>query len=324
MSIETDSGSIIPSGHPIALNGQPSIKKIALSEATLRVGRIIKIYNPTDQANLSKKWIEYDILVDRANSMGIHTQIVYPHCVIANLFGGAADYIEYTLRQESLNSPSNNKTYLGSWVLLLCMDSNANQSLIIGGIKHPKAPTQNPDDGHHYTFSFNGTLLKIANDGSVSLTIQGPTKSDGTVSSKISSSFSFNADGSIKLNSGSANTGEVDITATSHVNIKSSGVNTGAATDATILGTTYRTAEGSTNNLLATNMTTLSTEMATASGLCDSISALHIIPIVGPILASPLVASLGVSLATMSTGFATMSSAISSFESNASNYRQQS
>ncbi len=85
------------------------------------------------------------------------------------------------------------------------------------------------------------------------------------------------------------------------------------ATEALILGTTYRAQEFAMNTALQAGLATI----AAAGAQISAAGALHIIPIVGPMLAAPLLSAAGASI---SSGAAVMSTAISTFDTGPTAY----
>lgn len=85
------------------------------------------------------------------------------------------------------------------------------------------------------------------------------------------------------------------------------------ATDALILGTTYRAQEFAMNTAVLAGLGTI----AAAGAQISAAAALHIIPIVGPMIASPLLAAAGASL---TAGAGAMTTAISTFDTGPTAY----
>ena len=110
------------------------------------------------------------------------------------------------------------------------------------------------------------------------------------------------------------------ITMDDKVFIKSAGVHVGGATDAWMLGTTYRQKEGMMNQQLSGYLNALNSLIMTAATSLQVASGLHKIPIAGPIAGSVPLQAAAVALQSAGPLFAQMASAITTFESSASSY----
>src|SRR5277367_958965 len=116
-----DEGAVIPHGIAPFRNNDGYTK--TLEDTSLRVGRVVKFYDPSDAQNVSKKFIEYDVEVNYANRDGPYIKTVYSHCTVSSLFGSVADYIRWTPR--IANVDQNNQIMYGSRVLVLCINGNS-------------------------------------------------------------------------------------------------------------------------------------------------------------------------------------------------------
>lgn len=110
------------------------------------------------------------------------------------------------------------------------------------------------------------------------------------------------------------------ITMDDKVFIKSAGVHVGGATDAWMLGTTYRQKEGMMNQQLSGYLNALNSLIMTAATSLQAASGLHKIPIAGPIAGSVPLQAAAIALQSAGPLFAQMASAITTFESSASSY----
>lgn len=233
-------------------------------------GEVKDIIYPEDTRSRSKAFVEYEVNVQYRQGSGPGVSRLFTTCFIGNLFGGTADKISYTLRKDTVKNREGDGVGVGSKVQLLCVNADLFNVVIIGGFRDPADPNQDSlSQGHNLFFEFNGIRAVINDDGELTLTYQGKTQVDGTLDASADanadgSTLVFSKDGSITSTSPdgkqsikidhSAHTisivadTELDITSSGNVVIKSTGVKNGAATDAWVLGTTYRAAE---DNLLA-------------------------------------------------------------------------
>lgn len=102
--------------------------------------------------------------------------------------------------------------------------------------------------------------------------------------------------------------------------IKSKGVDVGDATDAWMLGTTYRQAEGVMNKKLSAMLQTLQALVQTVGTALTSAGGSMVVPIVGPIVAAPQVTASGAALTAASQIITQMQQAIDAFEQDANKY----
>ncbi len=226
---ETYSGDIVPSYVRLFESNGTSGYTRGLNEVTFRFGQVIAQYAPDTDGNFNKRFWEYDVSVQHVSEGGAQTQIVYPRCQMASLFGGVADHIEWTPRL-SLNAggSTQGKPGLNSIVALLCLNSNVRQALIVGGLKHPGLPQEKSNLGHHLVFEFNGIKIDVNKDGEFNFLRRGPTDANGDPISEddknANASAAFLKGGSLVLangtktqflsiGSGGADVKRVDLTA---------------------------------------------------------------------------------------------------------------
>jgi hypothetical protein len=343
MSIEMSDGSIMPA-HVFVSPGQVASR----NDPCFRVGKVVAVYYPTDQANYSQKYIEYDVMTDFINPMGVHTNVLYPRCKVLSLFGGAADFTDWTYRlsdfvnagAQSTNGPGNTVDY-GDNVGILCVNGDVRQGVIIGGVKHI-ALTNNSNytptmsDGHHLNFEFNGIVVQINDAGELTVTFNGKTAEDGTLDSSANSSDSgsnlkLSKDGSFSVQSptndqnitiDNTNT-KMDVTANSSFNlnvtggqcvIKSTGLQNGAATDALLLGTSFRQAQTIMDTQISASITSIASLLEAVSIQLTIAGSILTIPIIGNLIAGPMIAAAGGQLASVPGLLETWGSAIETFE----------
>jgi hypothetical protein len=341
-------GTVLP--NYLQRGDAPSARHMDQNDLRLRVGRVVAVYPPDASANSNKTYYEYDVEVD----IGAGVTRIYPRAMMADPLGGLADHVEWTPRASSGKSTTLDT---GSRVLLLCISGHSGRSLIVGGAKHHGRTTKdNASDGHHFNFEFNGIQVGINKDGDLTITHHGATAADGKVKSDSSDTNGTsitldtkgdvhiatgqNADTEIHLDSGgkkvwvSSKTGEVEVDAGSNIKLQSTGVLTGAATDATMMGTTYRSAEAIMHATvmpllvsLTTALATAGTSLATAGAQLQAAGIAQKVPIAGAVAASvPLqaasAATIAAATAITSTGplVAQIMTAIQTFEGKALTY----
>lgn len=152
----------------------------------LRIGEVQQIFYPEDQENVSKRFIEYQVLVQMRTN-GTAVTKMYEHCIAIDHFAGIADFSYATFRADNTATVENTQRRLapgkGARVLLLCINGESLNAVVLGGIRNAAAPTDvkdTKDDGHHLRSVFNGVDFSINKDGEFTLTYNGATQLDGS------------------------------------------------------------------------------------------------------------------------------------------------
>lgn len=170
---------------------------------TIMVGRIVKVYKPTDNLSFSKSFYEYDVAVERMSGSGIVTRSTVPHCKVMNLFGGVADSENWTHRDEGETSFSEEPGY-GPQVLVACPGGSTREGVIIGGIPHTRNATVQADEGHNWRRKFNGTEMSVNKDGEFTISFRGAVDAKDALASGVNAANSGSKivllkDGSVKV-----------------------------------------------------------------------------------------------------------------------------
>ncbi len=288
-------------------------------EWRIRYGEIQEIIYPDDDRSVSKKFTEYNVLVQFRDS-GAGTALIFNNCLLSNMLGGLADHCEYTLRAPKTPSIKDSKNYglgLGNKVLIACLNGERSNAYIIGGKRDPQDGGDDKDKGHHYSWLFNGIKAEVNKDGEYILTYTGMTKIDGKLDDSVDSkspgsSLSMLKNGDMKLLTKDAK----QLIHLDNVNGKlilkrDKALEIGDATDAMLLGKSFRDGHkqmhdklkqlfGTAKDLAQQAGTQLSSAVSTAPG--------------API---PTVQSAGALLIGLSQVFNQMSQAIDAFEQGA-------
>ena len=342
-------GTVVPSYFNVGHKGSNEKNKNQHNTA-LRMGEVRKIVYPDDVLSISKRYVEYSVSVFHRDGDSPTTSSIYNGCTVSNLFGGFADELTYTLRNDNQTV---NGIGVGSKVLLMCINGQTSDAFIVGGIRDVNTGYENDKDhrneGHNLFFEFNGIQFAINNDGEMKLTFRGATKTDSTlrddaVASAEGSYIQIDRQGSIKIATPSEdqfitvdhqnrrieiqaqsqwNTvvhGETNLTADGLVNIRSAGVHVGDATNRWMLGDVYRTAESTLNNTLSGQATALASLMATAGSALTTATPLNAIPVIGGVLAAAPLAIAASALTAAAPIHAAISAATSAFEAAAPSY----
>jgi hypothetical protein len=327
-----------------------------LNSVALRIGEVKTIIYPSDKLSISKNYVEYTVEVSQKNDGSALSSTLYHGCLAGQLFGGFADQLHYTLRQsqKQTTNKTDDSLGVGSKVLLLCINGVKSDAIIISGIPDglfldKDKAKHSSDKGHNLFFEFNGCQFAINKDGEMELKFRGATKhngelTDGAVKEAEGSTISINKQGNIKVSTPDSNQfvnidhqnkkieiqaqtewncdikGTVNIRADNNVFIKSSGVHVGGATDAWMLGTTYRNAETTQNTTLSSSLVSLASLSASAGVALTTASPLNAIPIVGGVAAASFFATAGAALTAAAPQFTAMSTAINLFEGKTATY----
>jgi hypothetical protein len=304
-----DDGTIVPSYLGIVRPERVHDTGVHTNVA-LHVGEVKEIVYPTDERSISKKRIEYVVLVEHSKESSAMVQAKYGAMPTGSVFGGVADFTHYTLRAdpEDLQQEAHG---MGSKVLLACINGRINNCIILGGIPDPKSPNDSEDDGHNFVWQFNGINLTVNDDGEVTVTRNGPSTikgelRDGEDSSKQGGAAQLDKDGNF------------NVTVPTKVYLKSAGVQTGDATDATVLGDTYRNAEGQMHQKVAAALSSASGAVGGAvAGIATAGTQLGLGNNAG---AAAALATVSTALGQMASQLANAAAAIQAFEAQASWY----
>jgi len=194
-----DCGYVAPSW--LKTEQEVTFKDVMYNNFSLKIGQILKINYPSESQGPDKtNTLSYDVLVQEQIGDTKHTTVYY-NCIVAETFGGVADFLEYTFRpnlqdllsfklpQGPLKDSDLNKL-LGSTVLIICLGGTAANPIIIGSVKNALL-NKNPnykdkikdkkENGHFLNFSFNGITFNINKYGELFLNFFGPTNSQGVL-----------------------------------------------------------------------------------------------------------------------------------------------
>lgn len=374
-----DDNTVVPHFQGLIPRGQATDTG-NLTNLALRMGEVKDIIYKTDPQSITKQFTEYSVEVQHRDGRGPGTTSRYAGCLVASLFGGAADVLRYTLRKDNGTNTGPDGIGVGSKVLLLCVNGQTTRAMIIAGLRDIKTNSKDADDpalGHNLFFEFNGISFSVNKDGEARIQFRGPTKVDGSldtaagananngptaieflkngnlhISTKAGqeilldhankkASFVFDTEWNVKVNKKvvedygdswqtsvgtsikieaqkditfNSSAGAWNLGAAGNLKIKTAGVLTGAATDATMMGDTYRRAEQTLHQQLTTGFTSLTTQLGIISAAANGPMA---IPVYGASIAGPII---GTAAAQMATAVGQMIAAIQSFEGQAAKY----
>lgn len=233
--------------------------------ALLRTGRVVKMYPPADQQFEP----EYDVVVEDFSNHGVSNCYTLYRCKVANLFGGVADYSHWTPRASAADRTNSREKFTDeSRVLVLCLNGQMyhGNGIIVGALNHPnrKPPTQ---QGHHYSWMFNGVSQNVDDDGQYTLSFMGKTADDGKLANTADknasgSTLAFTKDGSVKIHTAESaqylhfnhDSKVVDILADTDFKVTSNGtVNVKASKDVNIASDTAAMALKAANLITTTS-----------------------------------------------------------------------
>lgn len=164
----------------------------------LLVGEVKEIIEPDSPRSLTKLYKEYTVDVQHREGGGPITTVTFPHCLVANAFGGTADKFVYTLRADSQTPDGKKVTAGGSKVLLLCVAGSTAQAFIVGGVREDQVKDET---GHNMFFEFNGVSFAVNAEGEAKVQFKGATKPDGSLSGADNgpTTVDITKDGSFKV-----------------------------------------------------------------------------------------------------------------------------
>jgi hypothetical protein len=184
-----------------------------LNNITLRFGEVQAVYFPEDPQNLSKRVVEYSVLVQHRSGSTVVSRM-YHNCFAADLFGGISDTLTYTYRADpsasTMTAKKRGPVGNGSRVLVLCINGEEHSAVILAGIQHPSTPkavkpdSGKPEDFHNLHFRFQGIDVAIDHEGQLTLEYQGAMKADGTMADgvdakSVGTTIKITKDGNFKV-----------------------------------------------------------------------------------------------------------------------------
>lgn len=275
-----------------------------------------KAYYPDDQANISKKYMEYSVVV-------LSTKTIIPAARQLVAGGGFAngDYVVLQETTGTVDNPNNPKfdrkaidssKWNGDRVLVDFVGGNQNVPVIVGVLPHPATKYGGKrSDGAQRKITWNKAVATIDKDGNVSV---------------ITPNTKFTIDNTNKKTTVDIGDGAAQLVVdgdAKKITIKSQGQTVcelGAATDAMLLGTTYRDSEAQLNSQLNAQIQTASAQITASAAQLTAASGPLAIPIIGGTLAAPLVASAASLLTSAAQALQQAAQAINQFESSSQTY----
>jgi len=176
-------GTVVPTGLGTRTMGAMQDSGV-FSNVEFRVGEVKEAIPPSSKRSRSKKFWEYDVLVQHRTGGGTGIGKVYANCALKDGFGGVGDTLRYTLRADPQSTVNKGSLLgVGNKVLILCINGEQTSPVIIAGYPDNRRETTEAE-GHHLEFEFNGVQFRIADDGSMELVFRGKTDANGKLSDK--------------------------------------------------------------------------------------------------------------------------------------------
>lgn len=308
MSNELPNGTVLPSGL-LSCNAysMADAYRKTFENYTLKAGIVVKSYDVSDNANITKKATEYDVMAFEQDGNKSSTVITYKNCIAMTSFGNVADFFEANLRKlnhktskGTVPSPSGQD---GAIVLLLCLNGLSDKGIIVGSLPHPDRKTQLTDTNPHLEGEYNGVHVTVNEDGSTSLSFKGATDNQGnSIANPGTTEIKIEKDGSYQVDhstvtfrmdkSGTASLTakkDVDVTAQGNINFQIQGnaninvqgnisatsggntsVKSGGKVDVTSSGDTTITSGGKTS-VTASGITSVTAPQITLNGASGQI-----------------------------------------------------
>lgn len=203
-------GTIVSSTYNI--NPKKTLKEATRLDFSFKRGIVIAIHYPEQETNISKKFIEYDVLAVDSRADGASSSITYYRCQTMDKFGTTNNYERFTLQKTK--EKKGKKFENGAQVLVLAVDGSgsAGKAVIVGGYSYPYQTTPKKDDDQFYEWQFNGINVKVNKDGEYRLTFNTPIdvsgkKKDDKAAGTV---FEILKDGKLKISDNEGQYWEID------------------------------------------------------------------------------------------------------------------
>lgn len=184
----------------------------------LREGVVIEMYDIDSKENITKAAPEYNVLCIENSKNSINTTI-YKNCLLAQSFGGVADFLEYKLEipKDSMKVKQQAKfqEQEGSRVIVLFIDGVMDRGIIVGSIGHPKRKTTlTKENEKHLEGEYNGINWQVNKDGEFTLTFKSASDNEGKYKDESSggSFIKFDKEGSLSFDDKKSNKIKLDKT----------------------------------------------------------------------------------------------------------------
>lgn len=286
---------------------------------------VLKAYFPDDDKNVSKQYMEYDVFIVKSKTTLRNVRHLLS-------MGGYTDGDYSPLREcsgqvDNEKDPTwsvltNSAKLNGDRVLVGFIQGSQEQPVIVGVLPHPATKYGGKrSDGRKRFGTHQGTSWVVDKDGNLEVSLKADDKL--TVKSK---NTTFTVDDKAKKTTINIANGAAEVVIDGEakkVTIKSQGASVcelGAATDAMMLGTTYRNGEQTMDNQVVGQLGTLSGLVTTAGAQLTAAATPLAIPIVGGALAAPFIAAAGAALTSAVSALQQILAAINTFEGAAQTY----
>ncbi len=224
----------------------------------LRNGEVVGVVYPEDPRSVTKRFLEYDVEVAHHEN-GTSSTRVYHACILANDLAGLADRSFRVLRAGDAGTTSIGD---GSKVLVQCLNGEAVQAVIVGGIRDERdTDLGRKVKGLHLEWEYNGVRVEIKDDGSFSVLRRGATTATGGLDTgrgaEGGARVDVDKDGGVSVTTSDGKEsvrldrpgGEVKIAADKKIRQDAGKIEIGGSSEHLILGDTYRRAEQQKNTV---------------------------------------------------------------------------
>lgn len=325
-------GMVIPSNVGITSSPQYSSTD-HFEDYGLRMGEVVKVIYPDDDASVTKQYIEYNIWCQYLPAGGVGQGRMYYAAICANNFASLADRSFQTFRpnekagNKQANSENPNDTPglgLGSKVLFLCINGQTAYPIIISGLPDPKDKTQmDVDEGDIVQVRiFNGIEWYINNEGELLIKYNGKTEDTGKTKvddSKVGTYFKLDQDGnSILSDKDEKNYFKLDHKNGKLIFQRDKRLEIGTASDWMLLGESFRKSQKQLNTKLQSYFKTLNNLMQNAGSTTATIAGKIATPVYGAVVSAADFALLSGYMIAMAQVLNQMGESIGMFEQDAS------
>lgn len=265
----------IPSGLITVGPDDPSVSSNSTNNnVSLKTGYVLnRLYNTRNQRYMYTVVCPNDARGQTSLASGI-----YQNCDVVDSFGSVSNYIDAKLQSadistSNLSELSNDEIAKQcAYVLLLCVNGSSQSPVIIGTLRHPGRNGNGLGQEDLYKFSLNGVETVLKSDGSLSMTLKGPTSYKGqpTNDQAVPTTISISPEGKTVVSTGAnqtitISTDGVNIQTDKKVTVDASEVNLNGASEAAVKGTSYVQAEAKFLTELAAQMQLLASAITAAA-----------------------------------------------------------
>lgn len=176
--------------------GRDTEKTVTNRGMSFLEGQVTKTHFVNDATNVSKKFVEYDVLARSSNG----SSSTYKNCRYVQDISGFNDFEETVLEQNEvaikgkLSKGNSSDNLNGTMVVIGFLDFNIDKPIIIGGFPHRRNTGATRADGIRRVREFRGIRWEINKDGEYIFTYKSPNTPAGEATRPDTAPTSFKVD----------------------------------------------------------------------------------------------------------------------------------